>query len=157
MKQQNPEAGLVNWQPDRPARLPGADQASTLRKRALIQAGVAYTMAALVWYFLSHTVATVAACAGTIILLCGLISPLVAFKAINRGIDGLVLGVGKGTSYILLVPTYYLMLAPLGLLLRRGKGDKLARKYDLSASSYWSDPEQSAAGEDPLTPFTRQF
>jgi hypothetical protein len=157
MKQGNPEASLVIWRPDQAAKAQGADDVGTLRNKAMVQAAVAYCVAGLVYFFLSHTMAYVAAGAGTVMLLSGLLSPKVAFRALNRVIDGLVLGVGKGTAYILLVPTYYLMIAPLGLLMRRGKGDKLGRTYDPAASSYWTDPEQPAADEDPLTPFTRQF
>ncbi len=151
------DAGLVIWQPDRPAAAAAVDQATVLRKKAMIQAATAYVVAGLVYYFWSHTVAYVAASAGTIMLLSGLISPTVVFRAINRVIDGLVLGVGKGTAWVLLVPTYYLIFTPLGLLLRRGKGDQLARRYDEAATTYWSDVEPPPTGEEPITRFERQF
>ncbi len=150
------EASLVIWQPDRTAAAAAnTDEAARLRVQAAIQAAIAYTMGGLVFYFWSRTVGTVALCAGTVILLAGLISPTVAFKAIKRVIDTIVLGVGKGSAYVLLGPAFYLLFAPLGLLLRRGKGDKLARTLEPSADTYWT--EVAPSGEQGgLDAFRRQ-
>ncbi len=156
MTNQDKEAGLVIWQPDRTPDAGRGEDAGRYRIKAVSKAAIAYTVGALVWYFWAPTVGKVAIGAGTILLLAGMISPLVAFKAINRFLDGIVVGVGLVTSYILLVPTYYLMIAPMGLLLRRGKGDKLARSIDGAAESYWSDVE-GAGGEVGITEFKKQF
>lgn len=149
------EAALVIWQPDRAPGVKKGDEASRYRKKAVIQAMIAFSVGGLVWYFWSRTVGTVALCAGAVILTTGMLSPTVAFRAINRVVDGIAIGVGKASSYILLGPAFYLLFTPLGLLLRRGKNDKLARALDPAAETYWTEVE-SPEGEGSISAFERQ-
>lgn len=46
--------------------------------------------------------------------------------------------IGWAVSFAALAVTYYLVLAPIGLLLRRFRGDPLDRAPDGSAASYWT-------------------
>ena len=45
--------------------------------------------------------------------------------------------IGWTVSHLLLAATYYLVLTPVGLLLRWTRGDPLDRERDRSASTYW--------------------
>ena len=47
--------------------------------------------------------------------------------------------IGWTVSHLLLGATYYLVLTPIGLLVRWTKGDPLGRTLDRSASSYWAE------------------
>lgn len=47
--------------------------------------------------------------------------------------------IGWTVSHVLLAATYYLVLTPIGLLVRWTKGDPLGRALDRSASSYWAE------------------
>ena len=46
--------------------------------------------------------------------------------------------VGWTVSHLVLAGTYYLVLTPIGLLLRLFRGDPLDRRPDRSAASYWT-------------------
>ena len=48
---------------------------------------------------------------------------------------------GWTVSHLLLITIYYLVLTPIGLLLRFTKGDPLERRFNRSASSYWAPRE----------------
>lgn len=47
--------------------------------------------------------------------------------------------IGWTVSHLLLGAAYYLVLTPIGLLVRWTKGDPLDRTLDRSASSYWAE------------------
>jgi len=47
---------------------------------------------------------------------------------------------------LLLVPIFYLAFAPFGLLLRRGRRDRLRRRLDPEAASHWEPHEGPTAG-----------
>ena len=49
--------------------------------------------------------------------------------------------IGWTVSHVLLASIYYLVFTPIGLLLRRIKGDPLERQLDPSAASYWRPHE----------------
>ena len=50
--------------------------------------------------------------------------------------------IGWTLSHLGLAATYYLLLAPTGLLLRLFRGDPLDRGLDRSAASYWTARRQ---------------
>ena len=47
--------------------------------------------------------------------------------------------IGWTVSHLLLAATYYLVLTPIGLLVRRTRGDPLERTQDRSAPTYWTE------------------
>jgi hypothetical protein len=50
--------------------------------------------------------------------------------------------VGRLLTWVLLVPLFYAFFLPFGALLRRGRSDRLARRFDAGATSYW-EPRES--------------
>ena len=55
---------------------------------------------------------------------------------------------GIALAWLLLVPIFYLAFLPFGLLLRRGRRDRLRRRLDPDAVSYWEphDGPTAASG-----------
>ena len=47
--------------------------------------------------------------------------------------------IGWTVSHLLLAATYYLVLTPIGLLVRWTRGDPLERTLDRSAPTYWTE------------------
>ena len=63
-----------------------------------------------------------------------------------------VFPIGWTVSHLLLGAIYYLILTPIGLLVRALGNDPMNRTFDRGASSYWSTHEQA-----PVARYFRQF
>ena len=73
--------------------------------------------------------------AGALIVLYYLIPP---FRApIFRGWMYSVMPIGWVVSHVLLSAIYYLLLTPIGLLMKLCRYDPMHRKFEASADSYW--------------------
>jgi hypothetical protein len=55
----------------------------------------------------------------------------------------LAMPIGWTISHLLLLVMYYLVLTPIGLIMRVCGYDPLQRRFDRNAASYWRDHEQS--------------
>ena len=66
-----------------------------------------------------------------------LASPLGAYAAVVRGLAAVGRGVGRVVGWALLTPTYLLVFVPFRALARRGARDRLRRRLDPGAASYW--------------------
>ena len=66
----------------------------------------------------------------------GLIAPK-AIKFLFVGLMFLTFPIGFVVSHVILVVLYYLILSPLGILLRLIGKDPMVKKPDPNASSYW--------------------
>jgi hypothetical protein len=126
-----------------PARV--APSASSLRRSGVLRALLAYAFAALL-FFVEHPIGSaVAGSIGTLTLLLALISPAGGYLRLQRAVEQLGELVGGLLTWLLLGPVFYLVLAPFGLLARRGKGDRVGRRFDRSVASYWIvRPERDA-------------
>jgi len=60
-----------------------------------------------------------------------------AQRAIFRGWILALLPIGWVVSHLLLALIYYLLLTPIGLLMKLFRYDPMHRKFDKSADSYW--------------------
>jgi hypothetical protein len=78
--------------------------------------------------------------AGTVLCLARLIPPL--FKAMYRLWIGLSVVLGYFVSRILLTLIFFLIITPLGLVMRIVGRDPMDRKWDPEATSYWIEREQ---------------
>ena len=79
-------------------------------------------------------------------LLAALLSPDRLYLGIGRGLEILGRGIGRGLSILLLSPVFFLFVLPFGLLLRTGRRDRLERRLDRSASTYWHLRRDSVRG-----------
>jgi hypothetical protein len=59
----------------------------------------------------------------------------------------LAMPIGWLVSHLLLLTMYYLVLTPIGLIMRVCGYDPLERRLDRTAKSYWHDQEQAAGFE----------
>ena len=57
--------------------------------------------------------------------------------------------VGHATTWVVMIPIFYLFFLPFGKLLRRGRRDRLRRYYESEAETYWEkhSPMQTSSLE----------
>jgi hypothetical protein len=60
---------------------------------------------------------------------------------------GLAMPIGWLVSHLLLLVMYYLVLTPIGLIMRACGYDPLERRFDRTAKSYWYDQEPTTGFE----------
>ena len=96
--------------------------------------------ALLFWYWSLATAAYAVWGAGSVVLL--------AFIAVPKWRIPLYLGwiylffpIGYVMSHVVMGLTYYLVLSPIGLLMRLFGKDPMRRKWDPSATTYWVERE----------------
>jgi hypothetical protein len=97
-------------------------------------------IAAAIWF--------VAALVGTL----GLLRPA-AIRLVYVGMIYLAFPIGWVVSHVVLALVLYLVLTPIGLVLRLAGRDPLARGFDREAGSYWT-PHREA---DSMERYFRQF
>lgn len=136
-----PEAAAEIWHWREPRA--EAPQESPMRARVLgtLQGFGTAALAALLYVYWSQTVGTVVLCLAGVVLVSALISPTGLYLGIRRGFGALARLTGRGMTWILMVPIFYLIFLPFGLLFRRGRRDRLKRYFEADAPSYW-DPHE---------------
>ena len=86
-------------------------------------------------------------CVAAIILFSALVSP----TGLYRGIQGLFATLGNATgralTWLMLVPLFYLFFLPFGVLLRRGRRDRLKRYFEPDKESYWEPHKHFSAAD----------
>ena len=88
------------------------------------------------WKFEAPTVAIwICLVAGVVITIYYLVPPLRRF--LFMAWLGAVFPIGWVLSHLLLAVVFYLVVTPIGLLLRLFRYDALRRRFDRSAQSYW--------------------
>ena len=147
----NPGVAEVVW-PWR-VKAAGVDAVAARRRRALIQGSIMAAIGLLLMFALKRPkLGGVAVTLSALVLLGGFFVPAI-FHAFDR--FGRLLGKGAGTitTYLLLVPFYYVCLAPIHLSLRlRGK-DPMNRRFERDRPSYWTDRPPVSGPEH----YTRQY
>ena len=73
-------------------------------------------------------------------------------RAVYRALTLLTFPIGWVISHVLLALVYYLLLTPIGLLLRATGRDPLQRRLDPEAETYWIERE----GDRPANTYFRQ-
>jgi hypothetical protein len=74
---------------------------------------------------------------GGVVAVAALLSPGLAYVAIERLFAAAGRALGGALTWLVLPPMFYLVFYPFGLLLRRGRRDRLSRFYEPSAPTYW--------------------
>ena len=115
----------------------GSSGAVALRRSGLIRAAVGGAAGALLWRLGHAHVATVAWSIASLLGILAVASPDKAYAALDRFVARVASQVGVVIGCLVLVPVFYCVLTPLGLLTRRGAADAMQRRYDPAASSYW--------------------
>lgn len=110
---------------------------SGLRRQAVIQAVVMALVAAFLYFIIGHTffVPVILGLAAVVLVL-GLVFPP-AYRHIHRFGRWLGRTVGKGLTYLLLVPFFFLFFTPVALILRLQGRDPLHREFRESSLTYW--------------------
>lgn len=122
---------------------------STLRSFGLIALFAFPALAGLVWWregllffsFSTETAGAVARGLASIGLAAGLLSALYprALRPLYLGLTLLTFPIGFVMSPVILAALYFLVLTPVGLVLRLVGSDPMQRALDQSASTYWEE------------------
>lgn len=138
-----PEAAAVIWsgEPHRESQ----PQAGRARLRGVVRALVVACVGSLVFLYWSRVIGTIALSIAIIVGLSALISPNGVYAAIERLVDKLAHATGVALSWVLLIPVFYLVFLPFGLLFRRGRRDSMKRFIDEDCESYWEIREPGDA------------
>ncbi len=149
-----PEAAAEIWSWREPRV--EASRESPQRARALgsLQALGTAALGALLFVYWSRIIGTLVLSLSGLVLAAALISPSGLYRAIRRGFSALVRLTGHAMTWILMVPIFYLIFLPFGLLFRRGRRDRLKRYFETDATSYWEPHEGPTASSQN---YDRQF
>ena len=149
----DPDAGLVFWRPT-----PGDDGArnkalARARLKGTIQGLVGLGLGTLIFLYLSDVVGYISLLLSTCVLLSALLSPGVAYAGINYFFTSLGVVFARVATPLVLIPNFFLVFSPLGLLLRRGRNDRLERWLEKDNKTYWQDRKPNEG----LSNYERQF
>ncbi len=131
-----------------------ADAAGALRMHGVTRGGIALAVASGFWFLRHPAMATVVAVIGGTTLLAALVSPHVVYARFSAAMEAFARGVGTVLTYLFLVPIYFLIITPFGLLMRRGSRDPLHRTWSAQTPSFWTTrPATDDAPERRKRPF----
>lgn len=152
--QADPDAGLVFWQPT-PGHNPGRQrELGRARIKGVIQGVVGLGLGVLIYLYWSHIIAYISFSLSSIVLLSALLSPGGAYAGINKFFVGLGVLFARLATPLVLVPNFFMVFTPLGMLLRRGRNDRLERWLDQDAKSYW---QERSTDKPSLSDYERQY
>ena len=147
-------AARIVWDPLHDPARDRARQASAARRRGFIQAAMGFAAAAiLAWRFGSLPAGIATGVAATIALL-ALVSPLGGLARLDRAVGRFAAWVGTAVGWLLMTPLYYLVLTPLGLVLRARGRLRLRRRPEPRVTTYWTELPEPKSGTEP---YERQF
>jgi hypothetical protein len=144
------EAAAAIWDWRASTATDAARDPSPTRRRGLIQGAVGAAVGGGFWMLGWHGVAVAACVIAGVVAAAALLSPGGLYAAIQRLIEATAHAVGVGLSWLLLVPFFYLFFAPFGALFRRGRRDRLCRRYESDAATYWEPHEGQRASSSRL-------
>ena len=147
LKAGRPEAAEVIWSWREPLEKVSGPSASKARVAGTIQGGIGAGVAIAIYLLWSETVGTVVFCISATILFSALVSPLGLYSIIQGVFASLGNYTGRMLTWLTLVPLFYLFFLPFGLLLRRGRRDRMKRFFEPDEPSYW-EPHKSFSPAD---------
>ena len=150
----DPDAGLVFWQPT-----PGDDGArrkavAKARVKGTIQGVVGLGLGTLIFLYWSEIIGYVSFALSSCVLLSALASPGGAYAGINKFFTSLGVLFARVATPLVLIPNFFFVFSPLGLMLRRGRNDRLERWLEKDSETYWQDRRTDGEG---LANYERQF
>ena len=123
-----------------------------LRSFSWVVGGVLLFIAAVVWWRNDWTVTTatyILGGVGAALIVLGLTAPAL-LKPIYRVWMALAVVLGFIMTRVILTITYYLIITPIGLLLRLFGKDPMQRRLDPEAPSYWIKKTYDAPAKERL-------
>jgi hypothetical protein len=138
-------AAIWNWRegPDPRALAKGRGHL-----RAVIEASVGLAIGGLLFWLGHPTFAIVVWSISGFVFLAHLFSPHTVHAAIQRGMGWLGRAIGQAVTLLTLAPLFYTFFMGFGRLFRRGRHDRLQRRFDPEAPSHWhtrNDEERTEA------------
>lgn len=131
-----------------PRRPDAEDPRATVRRAAIVRLLVAVLIALLLNLYGYETFALVVVGLAVLLASATLVSRQAA-RMLRRLETGLAQVVGAILAWTLLAPFFYMVVTPFGLLTRRGRRDRLARRPDAGASTYWRTRERESSLDKP--------
>ncbi len=150
-----PEAAAAIWNPA--GRAQAAERArverlGSARRRGVVQAVVGLVVASLLFAYGATLIAKVVFAVTALLVLVSRASPLGAYAQIERGLAAFGRAVGTAMTWLLMVPVFYLIFLPFGLAFRRGASDRMRRRFDPEATTYWRRRDDGKSGSGGRTP-----
>jgi hypothetical protein len=103
----------------------------------VLQALAGFSVGFVFYVFGLRAFAAVAGALAALVLFAVLVSPTGLYAGLQRLFEATGRVVGRGMTWLVMVPLFYLFFLPFGLLMRRGRRDRLRRFCDGGASTYW--------------------
>jgi hypothetical protein len=136
-----PEAAAEIWRWREPHAEASPESPQRARVLGSLQALGTAALGALLFVYWSQTIGAVVLGLAAVVFASALISPTGLYLGIRRGFGALARLTGRAMTWILMVPIFYLIFLPFGMLFRRGRRDRLQRYFEPDAASYW-DPHE---------------
>jgi len=128
-------------------------QAAHARREGLLRAAIGLAVAAAVWLVWKAPIAPVIGGVSAAVGLLALLSPLGAYRLINRAIAALGRGIATGVTWLLMPIVYYLLFLPVGVLLRARGRLRMKGGPEKGLASYWIATDRPHPAES----YERQF
>jgi len=124
------------------------DSLTKVRVKGLIRSAVSFALFALFYYLSWKLMSYIALFLGCFVLLATVFSPQGVLAALNRGTEKLGVWIAALITWMLLPIIYYLVVTPLGWLIRRGPRNVIKQPVPSNESSYFHrrDPSLLARG-----------
>jgi hypothetical protein len=119
-----------------------ASHAARLRRQGIVRGVIALSVATGAHFLHWPWISWIAGAMGSLTLLSALISPVGIYARIEHVLERFASLVGDVMTWVVMVPVFYLVFFPFGLIARRGRNDLLKRFYERSASTYWTPYRQ---------------
>lgn len=136
-----PEAAATcfNWQPEQVvAPEPEVSEAMEARKRGIKQSLITATLAAGLYYFVSHEIGTMVFYVACFLLASSLLTPLSIYAGVERFVAWIAGRLEVGVTWFLMRAIFHLFFAPFRKLFRAGLKDPLKRFMEPDAPTYWN-------------------
>lgn len=144
---------IWDWRGTR-ARHAADHRARAVRLRGIVGGVVGVVIGLALYHYVSVTVAMIAFGVAGLTSVAALVSPLGAYRWVEKAAGLLALAIGMILTWILLTPVYYGFFLPFSVLFRRGDADQMKRRLDPAARSYWVKRQDPPPGP---APYERQF
>ena len=132
-----PEAAAVAW--ERVDQMASPEAPAKARLRGALQASVGAAIGGGLYVFFDlTTLPFMMFAAAGVILLSSLLSPGGLYRALESALGAVASRLGRAVMWVSLASIFYLFFTPFRFVFRRGKNDRLARRLEPEAESYWN-------------------